>query len=180
MGHDHEPNNVPHQGTAQPNGGQQPTDPAAVQLVLYPHRSLSLKGFRNLMIALGGVSLVTGVIFLLKGAWPVFGFFGLDILLVYVAFRLNYRAANLHERIDLNRQLLTITRVYPSGEQESREFNPYWVRVRLAQSPQGTTDLRLASHGQEFAFARFLTDDERRDLCHFLSGALAEARAARA
>ena len=31
--------------------------------------------------------------FLLLGAWPVFGFFGLDVLLLYLAFRANYRAA---------------------------------------------------------------------------------------
>ena len=28
------------------------------------------------------------MMFLLAGAWPVFGFFGLDVLLVYWAFRL--------------------------------------------------------------------------------------------
>ena len=176
----HGPNNAADLDTAQPSGGVRATEIGSLQLVLYPHRSLSPKGFRNLMLAVGSLSLISGVIFLLKGAWPVFGFFGLDVLLVYLAFRLNYRAANLSERIDLDRNLLTITRVYPSGEQESHEFNPYWVRVRLAQSPQGRTDLRLASHGSEFAFGRFLTDDERREVCHFLSGALAEARAARA
>lgn len=180
MSHYHEPNNAAAPDTAQPSDPVRPSEAGSFQLVLYPHRSLSRTGFRNLMIAVGSVSLISGLIFLLKGAWPVFGFFGLDVLLVYLAFRLNYRAANLHERIDLNRNLLTITRVYPSGERESRDFNPYWVRVRLAQSPQGRTDLRLASHGSEFAFGRFLTDDERRELCHFLSGALAEARAARA
>lgn len=136
MSHDHEPNNDPSPGTAQPDAAPRAPEPNSVRVVLYPHRSLSLKGFRNLMVVLGGVSLLAGIIFLLKGAWPVFGFFGLDVLLVYVAFRLNYRAANLHERIDLNSRLLTITRVYPSGEQESREFNPYWVRVRLAQNPK--------------------------------------------
>lgn len=146
--------------------------------VLYPHRSLGPKGFLVLMLAIGGVSFVTGMVFLLKGAWPVFGFFGLDVALVYAAFRLNYRSGRLYETVDLTPQSLTITRVHPSGHQESFDFNPYWVRVRLAEGPQGRTDLRLASHGREFAFARFLTDDERRDLSDALSGALAEARTA--
>ena len=43
------------------------------------------------MVAIGAVSFVAGVVFLLMGAWPVFGFFGLDVLLLYWAFRLNYR-----------------------------------------------------------------------------------------
>lgn len=148
------------------------------RLVLYPHRSLGPTGFLVLMLAIGSVSFVTGMVFLLKGAWPVFGFFGLDVALVYAAFRLNYRSGRIYETIELTPETLTITRVHPSGERESFDFNPYWVRVRLAEAPHGGTDLRLASHGREFAFARFLTDDERRDLSGVLSGALAEARAA--
>jgi uncharacterized membrane protein len=120
------------------------------------------------------------MVFLIKGAWPVFGFFGLDVALVYAAFRLNYRSGRLYETVELTPQTLIITRVHPSGRQESFDFNPYWVRVRLADVPHGGNDLRLATHGREFAFARFLTDDERRDLSQALSGALAEARAARA
>jgi uncharacterized membrane protein len=146
--------------------------------VLYPHRSLGPRGFLVLMLAIGGVSFVTGMMFLLKGAWPVFGFFGLDVALVYAAFRLNYRSGRLYETVELTPQALTITRVHPSGAQESFDFNPYWVRVRLAEGRQGRTDLRITSHGREFAFARFLTDDERRDLSNALSGALAQARAA--
>ncbi len=130
------------------------------------------------MIAIGGVSFVTGMAFLLKGAWPVFGFFGLDVALVYAAFKLNYRAGRLYETVAITPENMTITRVHPSGVEESFEFNPYWVRVFLAEGPQGRTDLRLASHGREFAFARFLTDDERRELSHELSGALARARTA--
>jgi uncharacterized membrane protein len=146
--------------------------------VLYPHRSLGPKGFLVLMTAIGGASFITGIAFLLKGAWPVFGFFGLDVALVYAAFKLNYRAGRLYETIDLNPQTLTITRVQPSGAQEKYEFNPYWVRVFLAEGSHGRTDLRLTSHGREFAFGRFLTDDERREFSQTLSGALVQARAA--
>ncbi|HWK32775.1 MAG TPA: DUF2244 domain-containing protein [Hyphomicrobium sp.] len=152
----------------------------AFRAVLYPHRSLGPGGFLILMIGIGSVSFITGMSFLLMGAWPVFGFFGLDVALIYFAFRLNYRAARLYETVEVTPRLLTLTRVQPSGERESFEFNPYWARVRLAETPQGQTDLRIASHGHEFAFGRFLTDEERRELCSALSGALAEARASRA
>jgi uncharacterized membrane protein len=163
---------------SRPTASDGTQSPGAFRLVLYPHRSLGPKGFLILMLAIGGVSFVTGMVFLLMGAWPVFGFFGLDVALVYAAFKLNYRAGHLYETIDLNPQTLTITRVHPSGNRESFDFNPYWVRVFLAEGPHGRTDLRLASHGREFAFARFLTDDERRDLSKVLSGALARARTA--
>jgi len=157
-----------------------PAGSGTFRAVLYPHRSLGPTGFLVLMIAIGSVSFVTGMMFLIKGAWPVFGFFGLDVALVYAAFKLNYRSGRLYETVELTPQALTITRVHPSGRQESYDFNPYWVRVYLAEAPHGGTDLRLTSHGREFAFARFLTDDERRDLSNTLAGALAEARTVRA
>jgi uncharacterized membrane protein len=132
------------------------------------------------MLAIGGVSFVTGMVFLLMGAWPVFGFFGLDVALVYIAFKLNYRSGRLYETVDLTPDMLTVTRVHPSGKSESFDFNPYWVRVFVAEGAQGRTDLRISSHGREFSFGRFLTDDERREFSDALTGALHEARAIRA
>lgn len=153
-------------------------DPRAFRAMLHPHRSLGPKGFLILMTAVGAVSFVMGMVFLAMGAWPVLGFFGLDAALIYVAFRLNYRSGRLYEMVELTPEILTVTRVHPSGERESFNFNPYWVRVFLAEIPGGRTDLRLASHGREVSFGRFLTDDERRDFSSALSGALIEARSA--
>ncbi len=151
----------------------------AFRAILHPHRSLGPRGFLVLMLAIGGVSFVTGMVFLLMGAWPVFGFFGLDVALVYIAFKLNYRSGRVYETVELTPETLTVTRVHPSGKRETFDFNPYWVRVFVAEGPQGRTDLRLASHGRELSFGRFLTDDERRDFSGVLSGALIETRSAR-
>ena len=85
----------------------------AFRAVLYPHRSLGPTGFLILMSAIGGVSFITGMAFLLKGAWPVFGFFGLDVALIYAAFKLNYRSGRLYETVELTPETLTITRVHP-------------------------------------------------------------------
>lgn len=150
----------------------------AFRAVLHPHRSLGPTGFLVLMSAVGGVSFVTGMVFLAMGAWPVFGFFGLDVALVYIAFKLNYRSGRLCELIELTPETLTVTRIHPSGKRECFDFNPYWVRVLVAEGPQGRTDLRLVSHGRELSFGRFLTDDERRDFSGALSGALHAARSA--
>jgi len=154
-------------------------DDGAFRVVLHQHRSLSPTGFLILMTAIGGVSFVTGIVFLAMGAWPVFGFFGLDVALIYLAFKLNYRSGRLYETVELSPEMLTVTRVHPSGKRESFDFNPYWVRVLLAQQPDGRNDLRLASHGREFSFGRFLTDDERRDFSDALSIAISQARVAR-
>lgn len=158
---------------------EQPTptqDPASFRAVLHPHRSLGPNGFLALMLGIGAVSFITGVAFLVIGAWPVLGFFGLDVLLIYVAFRLNYRSGRQYELIELTPDLLKVTRVQPSGKSDALELNPYWAQVRLEQGNDGRTDLRLASHGRQWAIGRFLTDDERREFAGVLMSALATAR----
>ena len=151
-----------------------------VQFVLHPHRSLSPRGFLIIMLVLGVVSFITGMVFLMMGAWPVLGFFGLDVALVYVAFKLNFRSGRLYETVDIQPDNLQLIRVHPGGRREVFDFNPFWVRVRLTTDrPDGRNSLRLAAQGQEIQFAQFLTDAERRDFADALCGALIEARGAR-
>jgi uncharacterized membrane protein len=71
---------------------------------------------------------------------------------------------------------LRVTRVHPSGRQERFDCNPYWARVKLREWPDGRTVLSVVAEGQELAFARFLTDGERRDLAGALTEALLAAR----
>lgn len=160
------------------NGNSQQTQagPGAFHAVLTPRRSLGPRGFLILMAAVGAMSFAAGMVFLVAGAWPVMGFFGLDVLLVYVAFRLNYRSGRLYETVDVTPARLTWTRVHPSGRQEQFDCNPYWARVNLREWPDGRTILSIVAQGKELAFGRFLTDDERRDLASALREALLTAR----
>jgi uncharacterized membrane protein len=160
------------------NGNPEQTQAGAeaFRAVLTPHRSLGPKGFLTLMVALSAISFATGMVFLVAGAWPVLGFFGLDVLLVYIAFRLNYRSGRLYETLDLTPARLVLTRVHPSGRQEQFDCNPYWARVNLREEPDGRTALSIISRGTELAFGAFLTDDERRDLASALREALLAAR----
>jgi uncharacterized membrane protein len=146
--------------------------------VLTPHRSLGPKGFMVLMAAVCVVSFATGLFFFLLGAWPVIGFMGLDVALIYVAFRLNFRALKLYETVDLTQDALTVTRVAPSGKSQSWSFNPYWVRLSLQPRLGRSSELSLASHGKRLVFASFLSDAEREDFASALSSALASARSA--
>jgi uncharacterized membrane protein len=122
------------------------------------------------------VSFATGLLFYLLGAWPVIGFMGLDVLLIYIAFKLNFRALRLYETVDLTDDALTVTRVAPSGKAQSWSFNPYWVRLSLQQRLGRSSELSLASHGRRLVFASFLSDDEREDFASALSSALTAAR----
>ena len=151
-------------------------EPGSFRAVLAPHRSLSPAGFVVLMSGVGIVSFIAGLTCFLIGAWPVVGFFGLDVALIYLAFRLNYRSGLLRETVELLPDSLTLMRYHPSGKREEFSFNPYWVRVELIEGRDGRTDLKLRLHDKVVSFARFLTDEERRDLANSLTGALADAR----
>jgi len=149
-----------------------PQDLTRFRAVLTPHRSLGPKGFTVLMAAVCAISFGTGLLFYMIGAWPVMGFMGLDVALIYVAFKLNFRALRLYETVDLTEEALTVTRVEPSGKAQSWNFNPYWVRLSLMPRRGRSTELSIASHGKRLVFASFLTDTEREDFALALSSAL--------
>lgn len=146
-----------------------------IRFVLTPYRSLSRPGFLVLMGFIGLVSFVAGLAFAMMGAWPVLGFFGLDVALIWYAFHRNYRAARQHEAIEIADGRLTLTRSDVHGRARTTELPAAWVDVRLRQARDGRTALALASHGIEHAFGGFLTDDERRELAPALREALLTA-----
>lgn len=146
--------------------------------MLTPHRSLAPRGFLLLMTAVCSVSFIAGLAFFLIGAWPVVGFVGLDVLLIYWAFRVNYARARMHETLRLTRNDLTVRRVTAKGEVSSWQFQPAWLQVVMDDPPRPDSQLTLRSHGNSLAIGGFLTPDERLDLAHTLQRKLMEARSA--
>jgi uncharacterized membrane protein len=145
--------------------------------LLMPHRSLGRTGFTILMGALLFGWIVTGAIFLSHGAWPIFGFFGLDVLLVYIAFRVNYRAARARELISISRTSLDITKIAPSGRTEAHQFNPFWARFSIARHQEiGITGMAIEGQGKNVAIGSFLNPDDRESFAAAFSGALAKAK----
>ena len=151
-------------------------EPPQFTAVLTPHRSLGPKGFLVFMAAISLASFGVGLMFFLMGAWPVMGFMGLDVLLIYVAFRINFRALRVYETVDLTQDSLTVTRVAPSGRARVWSFNPYWVRLNLEERVGRMSELALTSHGERLVFGGFLTDTEREDFAAALKQALGDAR----
>lgn len=145
---------------------------------LSPHRSLSPQGFLILMAAISFVCFVTGVVFMMAGAWPVMGFLGLDVALIYFAFRRNYQDAKIFETINLTTDELVLTRVYPSGQKQTWDFNPFWVKVGLKEHSSGANQMNLTSHGKKLNFGAFLSNEERRKFVIVLRHQLARANTA--
>jgi uncharacterized membrane protein len=142
-----------------------------------PHRSLGSTGFLILMLAIGGLSFVSGVMFLLIGAWPVFGFLGLDVVLVYWAFRINYRAARAYEEVTVTGSELTVRKVSHHGRVRQWTLNPLWVQLdRSVHEEFGVEALFLVSRGRRLPIAAALSPDEKASFAQALSAALGEAR----
>ncbi len=115
------------------------------------------------MMVFAAICLVAGGFFLAIGAWPGFGFFGLDILFLYLAFRINYRRARRYEMLEMRDGRLVLSKVTATGKVRDWVFDPYWVRVRLEKSrvdPEIPGDLFLSSHGQRVALGGFLAPAE--------------------
>jgi len=154
-----------------------PPEPTIFSAVLTPHRSLGPLGFVIFMLVLGGISFTAGVFFLMVGAWPVFGFFGLDVLLVYWAFRVNYRTARAYEVVTVTPTELTVRKVSHHGRVRQWTLNPLWVLLDRDEDEQfGIERLFLVSHGRRLPIASFLGAREKESFALALAGALAEAR----
>ncbi|HEY1364185.1 MAG TPA: DUF2244 domain-containing protein [Xanthobacteraceae bacterium] len=152
-------------------------EPTIFSAVLTPHRSLSRGGFLVLMLVLGGISFATGMVFLLAGAWPVFGFCGLDVLLVYLAFKVSYRRAKAYEQVTVTPSELTVRKVSHYGRISEWTLNPLWVRLdRVVHAEFGIERLFLVSHGRRLAIAGFLGPEEKASFALALSAALGEAK----
>ena len=152
-------------------------EPTIFSAVLTPHRSLSRKGFLILMTVLGLISFATGTAFLLAGAWPVFGFCGLDVLLIYFAFRLSYRRAKAYEQVTVTPSELTVRQVSHHGRISEWTLNPLWVKLdRVVHAEFGIERLFLVSHGRRLAIAGFLGPQEKESFALALSAAIGEAK----
>jgi uncharacterized membrane protein len=157
-------------------------DPAAAESELFsalltPHRSLNRTGFIAVMGFLSVVSFVAGVAFLMMGAWPVFGFLGLDVLAVYWAFKVNFRTARAREEISVTPTELRVRRISHRGHVAEWVLNPLWVRLdQQVHEEYGVERLYLVSSGRHVAIGRFLGPDEKASFAKALNAALLAAR----
>ncbi len=151
------------------------------EAVLFPQRSLGKTGFRILMGTIVLLSAAIGIAFYRMGAWPVSGFFGLDVLLIYVAFRIQYEHGKSMEIIRLAGETLTITRIDHKGRRKDVSFNSYWVSVNMSCPPNvpanvGEKLIEARSHGKGTFFGMFLTQEKRAELLMSLKQALVESK----
>src|SRR5712675_59801 len=146
-----------------------PAQPELFSALLTPHRSLNRTCFLVLIAFLSFVSFAAGLAFWMMGAWPVLGFFGLDVLVVYWAFRINFRRARATEEISVTPSELRVRRVSHRGHVVEFVLNPVWVQLdRKTHAEFGIERLYLVSKGRRFTIASFLGPDEKASFANAL------------
>jgi uncharacterized membrane protein len=152
-------------------------EPELFSALLTPHRSLSRTGFVVLMAFVIAISFAAGLVFWLIGAWPVFGFFGLDVLAIYWAFRINFRHGKATEEIRVTHTSLRVRRVSHRGHVVEWVLNPLWVQLdRKTHAEFGIEKLYLVSRGRRVSIASFLGADEKASIANALMAALQAAK----
>jgi uncharacterized membrane protein len=144
---------------------------------LTPYRSMTPRAFKNFIIGFCCVNLVLSAPFFILGAWPVVGFMGLDVLALYIAFRINFRSADAYETVELTALELVFAKVTARGQREVWRFNPSWVRLEQETHEEfGTERVALVSRGQSVEIGAFLGPEQNAALARDLARALADAR----
>ena len=163
--------------TASNDFDQPPNEPKLFSARLTPHRSLNRTGFLVLMTFITVISFAAGVVFWWIGAWPVFGFFGLDVLVIYWAFRINFRSARAFEEISVTPSELRVRRVSHRGHVMEWVLNPLWVQLdQKTHAEFGIERLYLVSRGRRVSIGSFLGPDEKASFAKALLAALQSAK----
>ena len=145
-------------------------------ITLWPHRSLSQRGFAILLAILGTLAVAIGVGFFLLGAWPVIGFMGLELAVLYAAFRLNYRDGKASEQLLIHKQGLDLVRISANGTQSRAHFATHWLTAEIIPQPGKRKRLTLRHHHNHHEIGAFLPPAEKQAVRDLINDRLAAAR----
>lgn len=148
------------------------TAPAIFEARITPHRSLSPRGLRWLLLVLLAFSAGVSSAMWALGAWPVIGFNGAELLVAILLLRRNSRERRAVERIRLTEQGLVIEQDDGRGGQRSVQLDPFWAQAVLEERPGRSPLLLLVSRGARAEAGAWLGEAEKRDLARALQAAL--------
>ena len=140
-------------------------------VTLQPYRSLSPEGFTWLIRGAIAANLLIGVPMFILGAWPVFGFMGLDVWLLWWFLKRSYFDARRGETLTLTDSELIVARWTSRGDCEHFRLEAYWLRIEADEER-----LVLVSRANRVTVGRFLSPVERQELADQLKAALAKRR----
>jgi uncharacterized membrane protein len=144
--------------------------------VLEPPRSLSPRGFNRVMLALGALSFIVGLVFLLTGAYPVVGFMGLEMLALWLVFQASFRAQSARTYVRVTAETVIVRKVDGWGRERRAKLASHFARVEFDRAAHGANALRIAASNRAYALGEFLTPRERETFARRLAAAISDAR----
>lgn len=146
-------------------------------VTLTPHRALGETGIRWVVGVTAGFAAIPGLLFFAMGAWPVVGFLGLEVVLLYWALSTSLKSGRAFEEVTLWRDSLDIRHVAPSGAETRTSFNPFFVRLSLQKDTSGRiTAIALTSRERALEVGAFLGPDDKARFASDFGPALSRAR----
>lgn len=143
---------------------------------LTPNRSLSPKAFAIVMGIVVAMSFFAGLAFVSMGAFPVIGFFGLDALVIWLAFHLSFRSLKQETRVRITAEQIDLRHTRPGQKPREAHMPTAFTQVRLDFPERRPSELKLAHAGKAWVIGRFLTPDERKTLKEALESAIWRAQ----
>ena len=144
---------------------------------LTPHRSLSRRGLRFVVAGIAVLASIPGMVFFALGAWPVVGFLGLDVLLVWWALTASLRDGRRREKVTLWADELEVTRVTARGREQMLRFHPHSVKLVIDRDyNERTTGLHLRTRDDDIEIGAFLSADDKASFAKAFGTALRKAR----
>ena len=143
-----------------------------LDIKIYPNQSLTPKGFIILMFLITIPAGFIGIAFYLTGAWPVLGFMGLEIILIYIAFKILFYRNKFYEHIVLNNKKLNVFFNKQNKVLKKIELEPTWLQVKIEDIYKNKDMLTLSSHGKKIILGSFLIPEERQVLAKTIRSGL--------
>ena len=144
--------------------------------VLEPSRSLTPRGFSRVMLVLGGMSFLSSLLFLSIGAWPVMGFMGLEMLLLWLVFRFSFRAQTARTYVRVTAEAVDVRKIDGWGRERRARLAAHFARVEFDRAAHGSNALRVATSNRAYPVGEFLTPRERESFARRLAQAISDAR----
>ena len=155
------------------------TEPAAtiyLDAELRPNASLSSHAFMIVMSLVGVFSFAAGILYFIVGAWPVFGFFGLDALAIWYAFKLSFRAQEQVTYVRVDESHVRLWHMQRGKPDKKADIPTAFVRVALDEPVMHNSFLTLQYGETAWVIGRFLTLKKRKDFARQLHAAISSAR----
>ena len=147
-------------------------------ITIWPHRSLSPRGFTILLGALSAIAFAAGTAFFIIGAWPVIGFLGLEFGVLYFAFKYNYRAAKAYEQLLIHKSGIDIIRICAKGTKQQTSLGSLWLKAEIQKLSGRRKILGLRLHSEFHEIGAFLPPAEKTHLKELINQRIEQARLA--